>query len=85
MATLGSIYGMDPESNKLGLQTALQHELSFGGAVALLVFFAFAMQCISTIAVVRRETGGWKWPILQFSYMSVLAYVSAFVANHLIH
>ena len=42
------------------------------------------MQCISTIAVVRRETGGWKWPALQFTYMSALAYVGAFVANQLI-
>ena len=84
VATLGSIYGMDPESNKLGLQTALQHDLSFGGAVALLVFFAFAMQCISTIAVVRRETGGWKWPILQFTYMGVLAYAGSFIAFHIL-
>ena len=52
--------------------------------MALLIFFAFAMQCISTIAVVRRETGGWKWPILQFTYMGVLAYAGAFVAAHLI-
>ena len=84
VATLGSIYGMDAESNQAGLQASLQHELSFGGAVALLVFFAFAMQCISTIAVVRRETGGWKWPILQFTYMGVLAYIGAFVAFHLL-
>ena len=61
------------------------YDLTPGGAFALLIFFAFAMQCISTIAVVRRETGGWKWPILQFTYMSVLAYVRRFhVANHLI-
>jgi ferrous iron transport protein B len=84
IATLGSIYGMDPESNRLGLEKALQHDLTPGGAVALLVFFAFAMQCISTIAVVRRETGGWKWPALQFAYMSVLAYGGAFLAAHLI-
>jgi ferrous iron transport protein B len=84
VATLGSIYGMDPESNQLGLESALQKDLSFGGALALLVFFAFAMQCISTIAVVRRETGGWKWPVLQFTYMGVLAYVGAFLAFHLI-
>ena len=84
IGTLGAIYGMDPESHQLGLQKALQHDLTPGGAVALLVFFAFAMQCISTIAVVRRETGGWKWPILQFTYMSVLAYGGAFVAAHLI-
>ena len=84
IGTLGAIYGMDPQSQKLGLQKALQHDLTPGGAVALLVFFAFAMQCISTIAVVRRETGGWKWPILQFTYMGALAYVGAFVAAHLI-
>jgi ferrous iron transport protein B len=84
IATMGTIYGMDPESNKEGMQVALHHDLTPGGAVALLIFFAFAMQCISTIAVVRRETGGWKWPILQFSYMTGLAYVGAFAANHLI-
>jgi ferrous iron transport protein B len=79
VSTLGSIYGMDSETNKQGLQQALQHDLKPAGAFALLVFFAFAMQCISTIAVVRRETGGWKWPALQFAYMSVLAYGGAFV------
>ena len=49
-----------------------------------MVFFAFAMQCISTIAVVRRETGGWRWPLFQFAYMGVLAYAGAFLAFHLI-
>ena len=80
IATLGTIYGMDPKENAGDLESALRRDLSPGGAVALLVFFAFAMQCISTIAVVRRETGGWKWPILQFTYMSVLAYAGAFIA-----
>ena len=76
---------MDPAiAAALDLQKALHHDLTPGGAVALLIFFAFAMQCISTMAVVRRETGGWKWPILQFAYMGVLAYVGAFVANHLL-
>jgi ferrous iron transport protein B len=84
IATLGTIYGMDPESNKLGMQAALHRDLTPGGAVALLIFFAFAMQCVSTIAVVRRETGGWKWPILQFSYMTALAYVGALAAASLI-
>jgi ferrous iron transport protein B len=84
IGTLGEIYGMDPQSHKLDLRRALQRDLTPGGAVALLVFFAFAMQCISTIAVVRRETGGWKWPIFQFAYMGVLAYAGAFVAAHLI-
>ena len=84
VGTLGQIYGMDSESHKLELQNALHKDLTLGGAFALLVFFAFAMQCISTIAVVRRETGGWKWPALQFTYMGVLAYAGAFVAAHLI-
>jgi ferrous iron transport protein B len=84
VSTLGAIYGMDPESQSVGLQNALRADLSLGGAFALLIFFAFAMQCISTIAVVRRETGGWKWPILQFTYMGVLAYIGAFIAYHVI-
>lgn len=46
---------------------------------SLLVFYTFAMQCMSTLAVVYRETRGWKWPLIQLSYMTVLAYVSAFV------
>ncbi len=51
--------------------------------MALLVFFAFAMQCMSTLAVVRRETGGWRWPAIQFGYMSLLAYVCALAANRI--
>jgi ferrous iron transport protein B len=85
IGTMGAIYGMDPAAHAQSMQTALQHDLTPGGAVALLIFFAFAMQCISTIAVVRRETGGWKWPALQFAYMGTLAYAGAFVAAHLIH
>jgi ferrous iron transport protein B len=83
IATLGMLYGVDPESHALDLQAALRHDLSFPAAVALLVFFAFAMQCVSTIAVVRRETNSWKWPVLQFSYMTVLAYICAFAAYHI--
>jgi ferrous iron transport protein B len=81
VGTLGTIYGIEGgESNAGGLQHALHADMSPAAAVALLMFFAFAMQCFSTIAVVRRETGGWKWPIFQFSYMLVLAYASAWIA-----
>ncbi len=83
VATLGTIYGMDADAKSQGLQQALRHDLTPGGAVALLVFFAFAMQCMSTIAVVRRETGGWKWPAVQFTYMTLLAYGGAFLANRI--
>ena len=81
VGTLGTIYGIESSADGAGLQKALQADLTPGGAVALLVFFAFAMQCMSTIAVVRRETGGWRWPAIQFAYMSGLAYVCAFAAN----
>jgi len=84
VGTLGAIYGMDPDARSLGLQRALRKDLTPAGAVALLVFFAFAMQCMSTVAVVRRETGGWKWPLIQFAYMGALAYSGAFLANHLV-
>ena len=85
VGTLGTIYGIeDRVDESVGLQQALQQDLTLGGAVALLVFFAFAMQCMSTIAVVRRETGGWSWPAIQFAYMTGMAYVCAFLANRVI-
>lgn len=81
VGTLGTIYGMDAHQDSTNLQAAIQKDLSFGGGVALLIFFAFSMQCMSTLAVVRRETGGWRWPLLQFGYMGALAYVCAFAAH----
>ncbi len=84
VGTLGTIYGMEGDEHSVGLQSALHKDLTVAGAFALLIFFAFAMQCMSTVAVVRRETGGWKWPILQFTYMSGLAYVCAFVVNQVL-
>jgi ferrous iron transport protein B len=80
VGTLGTIYGIEGDEQSAGLQQAIHHDLNAAGAVALLIFFAFAMQCFSTIAIVKRETGGWKWPIFQFSYMLVLAYAGSFVA-----
>lgn len=85
VGTLGTIYGVEEASEgSLELQQALQSHLDLGAALGLLIFFAFALQCISTVAVVRRETAGWKWPVLQWTYMFVLAYAGAFLANWLI-
>ncbi len=86
VSTLGTIYGVEGEGGEHSptLQQALHHDLAPGGAFALLIFFAFALQCMSTIAVVRRETGGWKWPAAQFAYMTTFAYVAAFIANRVI-
>ena len=84
VGTLGTIYGMEGDARSHGLQEALRHDLTPAAAVALLVFFAFAMQCLSTIAVVKRETGGWKWPAIQFAYMGTLAWVGAYLANRIV-
>ncbi|HUN84255.1 MAG TPA: ferrous iron transporter B [Terracidiphilus sp.] len=84
VSTMGTLYGADPSTQALSLHTALHHDLTLGGALALMIFFAFAMQCTSTMAVVRRETNSWKWPAIQFSYMLVLAWTAAFVVNHVV-
>ena len=47
--------------------------------LTLMVFYVFALQCVSTVAIVRRETNGWKWPLFQLAYMTALAWVMAFV------
>jgi len=46
--------------------------------IAIMVYYVLAMQCISTIAVVRRETDGWKWPLFQLVYMTALAWIVTF-------
>jgi len=83
VSTMGTLYGADPATQAMHLQTALHHDMTLGGALALMIFFAFAMQCTSTMAVVRRETNSWRWPALQFVYMLVLAYGAAFLVNHI--
>ena len=83
VSTLGTLYGSEADTHALSLQTALHQDLRLGGALALMTFFVFAMQCTSTMAVVRRETNSWKWPAVQFIYMLVLAWCAAFVVNHI--
>ncbi|MDT8367794.1 MAG: ferrous iron transporter B [Longimicrobiales bacterium] len=82
VGTLGTIYGIeDADEGSRGLQENLRRDLDFGSAVGLLVFFVFALQCMSTVAVMRRETAGWRWPALQFGYMLSLAWIGAWMAN----
>jgi len=57
---------------------------NFASGISLLLFYAFAMQCMSTLAVVKRETNSWKWPILQLSIMSTFAYIVALIAFQLL-
>ena len=89
VGTLGTIYGIEAaeeggDEGSPGLQQALKQDLAPGAAVALLIFFAFALQCMSTVAVVRRETGGWRLALLQFGYMLALAYVGAWLGKTLV-
>ena len=51
---------------------------------SLMLFYAFAMQCMSTLAVVKRETGSWKWPIIQFVYLSAMAYFTSLIVYQLL-
>ena len=77
IATVYSIDSPDQQAGATSLQEKLQHRWSFATALAFLAWFVFAPQCISTIAVTRRETNGWKWPLFMVSYLFVLAYVFA--------
>ena len=85
VSSMGITYAVgDPDENgTASLSSAMQNDRYANGqpvwtplvAVSLLAWFVLAMQCMSTIAIVRRETGGWKWPIFMLIYMNVLAYV----------
>ena len=89
VATISTIYGAGEEPEKIGeLQKRLQTEINpetgkplinKANAASLLIFFVFALQCMSTIAIVKRETNGWKWPIIQLVFMTGFAYLASFV------
>src|SRR5690348_11621786 len=77
IATVYSIDSPDQEAGAMKLQDQLQHRWSLATALAFLAWFIFAPQCISTIAVTRRETNGWKWPLFMIGYLFLLACVAA--------
>ncbi|MEH6757880.1 MAG: ferrous iron transporter B [Parasphingorhabdus sp.] len=77
LATTYAIDAPDEEAEAKSLTERLQSRWSLPTALAFLAWFVFAPQCISTIAVTRRETNGWKWPIFMLAYLFALAYVAA--------
>lgn len=87
IATLGTIYSLGGDADEEGLIGAIRQSRWPDGspvytipvAVSIMVFFALCAQCVSTLLVIRRETNSWFWPILSFSYMTILAYVGALV------
>lgn len=88
VSTVATIYSLGGTEDEQTIKGRLRSEINpdTGGprytpavGLSLLVFYTFAMQCMSTLAVVKRETKGWKWPLIQLAYMTALAYVSAFI------
>jgi ferrous iron transport protein B len=77
IATVYSIDSPDEQASATRLQSRLQHRWSLATALAFLAWFVFAPQCISTIAVTRRETNGWRWPLFMVTYLFALAYLAA--------
>lgn len=92
VGTLATIYsvGSDEEDtikNRMAAEVRASNGkplFDLASGVSLLLFYAFAMQCMSTMAVVKRETNGWKWPLIQFAFMGLLAYLTAFVAYQIL-
>jgi ferrous iron transport protein B len=83
ISTLGTIYRVQVKGEKQeGLQKALRNDMTPLAAVSLMIFFALAMQCTSTLAIVRHETGGWKMPAIMFLYMNSVAYAASFAVYH---
>ena len=85
MATLYSVEETDDNTTlKQKMQGALRADgakvYTLGTAVSLMVFYLLAMQCMSTLAIVKRETRSWKWPMVQLVYMTGLAYLMSFIA-----
>jgi ferrous iron transport protein B len=91
VSTMSTVYNIgkyeDSEAGITSLAKTLQEQRKSDGspaytplvAVTLMVFYVFALQCVSTVAVVRRETNSWKWPAFQWLYMGALAWVLAFI------
>ena len=92
VSSLATIYaaGDDATEGSPVLRERLQNDRGADGlpvysiavALSLLVFYVFALQCVSTLAIARRELGGWKWPAVMWAYMTGLGYVFAFATYH---
>ncbi len=78
VSALGTVYSLDADADHpQGLVARLHGAWSLPTALAFLAWYVFAPQCLSTLAVTRRETGGWKWPGFMFAYLFAMAYAGA--------
>jgi len=85
VATLAQVYAVG-EEDAVSLRQAIRGDPVFDPptVAALLVFFVFALQCMSTLAVMRRETNSWRWPAFAFTYMLILAYATSFATHRIV-
>ncbi|AWK03580.1 ferrous iron transport protein B [Flavobacterium crocinum] len=93
VGTLATIYSVGDTDNESTIKSKMQAEIrpdtgkkvfDFPTGISLLLFYAFAMQCASTLAITKKETNSWKWPAMQLGFMSALAYFSALIAYQLL-
>jgi ferrous iron transport protein B len=80
VSAIATVYSLDAGEDAAANRTLVQnlrHRWSLATALAFLAWFVFAPQCISTIAVTRRETNGWRWPLFMVTYLFALAYLAA--------
>ena len=90
MATLYSVEGGD-DADETTLMEKMNAAVRPDGTkvytlatgISLMIFYAFAMQCMSTLAIVKRETRSWKWPLIQLVYMTILGYVMSWIVYQL--
>ena len=82
VGTLGTIYAVDTEGGDAALGTVIANTWSLPMGLAFLAWFVFAPQCISTLAIMRKETNGWKWPGFAFAYLTGLAYLASLITYH---
>ena len=81
VAAMGQIYASDVQESDTQLREVLRARYPLSVGLSLLAFYVFALQCISTMAIMKRETGSWKWPAIAFVITFVLAYVSAWIVG----
>ena len=83
VTVMGQLYGTDTSNSDATLRSTLQQTIPFASALSVLAFYVYALQCISTMSILKRETGSWKWPAFAFAYMFVLAYSCALLVHML--
>jgi len=82
VSSLATIYAVSEENIDAELGTLISSQWSMPTALAFLAWFVFAPQCLSTFAIIRKETHSWKWPLFAFGYLFILAYVAAGLTYH---